>query len=218
MFRVLGAISLLITALLVAGCGGGGGGGTPPTTTSSGITVAISPQAIALSTGEQCGFNATASGGTNSAVTWSVVEEIDGGIVSSTGLYTAPGSDGLTCHVRATSVQDPSKYVDAIISIQGIGDPPSSGGVSISVSPHEVFLPPGEQVQFTATVTGHSNKAVDWSIVEDNAGTITTDGYYTTPHREMTVHVKATSQADSSKTAIATIVIIPSLPPFPFPT
>ncbi len=57
----------------------------------------------------------------NTAVTWSVLEA-GGGLVDSTGLYTAPGSTG-TFHVVATSVADPAISGSAVVTV-GTAPPP----------------------------------------------------------------------------------------------
>ena len=216
MFRLACVITLISLVVLMAGCGGGGG--TDPTDPETRpITVNINPTAITMQANEQYQFTGYATGGTNTAVTWTVTDDVDGGIISSTGLYTAPSTDGHTCHVRATSVEDPTKYADALVTIDGIGETPSgNNGVEVSVSPSQIFLPSGVHAQFTATVYGHSNTAVTWSIDESNVGTITQDGTYTAPSYSCTAHIRATSQADPTKSDTALVIVIPGgLPPLP---
>lgn len=208
---------LLVLSVVIAGCGGGGGSAPGDSPNTGSIQVSVLPGALALSPGGTCRFTATVSGTTNSAVTWSVDEPIDGGLVNSSGQYIAPSTEGV-CHVRATSVEDPSKSAAAVITVGGTGEiPPGQTGVSITISPKQVYLPPNETMWFTATVSGHSNTAATWAVVEPGGGTITQNGEYTTPNREMTVHVTATSQADPTKSATATVIVITDLPPIPFP-
>jgi hypothetical protein len=221
MLRFTCAVLLVLTFILVSGCGGGGGGTTPgggggtdPDPTN--ITVSVNPTEITLEANVQYQFHASASGGTNSAVMWTVTDEVDGGMITSTGLYTAPSTDSRTCHVRATSVEDPTKYKEILVTISGIGDPPTGEGVVVAVSPKEIFLPSSEQAQFTATVTGHSNHAVTWTVDEANSGTIAQDGTYTAPSQNCSAHVRATSQADPSKSDTALIIVLPGGgPPLP---
>ena len=217
MFRFACAILLALTAIFVSGCGGGAG--TSPTNNdpdTHNISVTISPTGLTLQANEQYQFRASASGGTNSAVMWTVTDEVDGGLVTNTGLYTAPSTDQRTCRVRATSVEDPTKYMEAIITIEGIGQPPTGDGVVVAVHPKEIFLLSGLQAQFTATVTGHPNHAVTWTVDETNAGAIAADGTYTAPSGSCTANIRATSQADPTKSDTALVIVLPSGgPPIP---
>jgi hypothetical protein len=80
--------------------------------------------------------------------------------------------------------------------------------VSVSISPTTTNLNIGETQQFAATVTGSTNTSVTWSVQEGSAGgTITSGGLYTTPSTPGTYHVVATSVADNSKSATATVVV-----------
>ena len=83
-------------------------------------------------------------------------------------------------------------------------------GVSISVAPVSISVAANATQQFTATVTGTTNLAVTWSVdgVEGGsaaAGTITSTGVYAAPGTAGTHQVKATSQADTTKSATATV-------------
>ena len=84
---------------------------------SSSITaVDISPASAAIGTNatQQFAATVTGTGVYDSAVTWSV--ESGGGSISAAGLYTAPATVG-SATVRATSVQDPSEYDEAAVTI-----------------------------------------------------------------------------------------------------
>jgi hypothetical protein len=86
--------------------------------------------------------------------------------------------------------------------------PQSDSVVAISISPTSVEVWGGGTQQFTASVTGTANKAVTWSI-DVCCGSITQTGLYTATNNEVlsTYRVIATSQADPSKTAVATVKI-----------
>ncbi len=80
--------------------------------------------------------------------------------------------------------------------------------VVIGVAPFTVTLARGTTQTFTATVTNTSNTAVNWSVDEGAAGgSITSAGVYTPPTTVGTYHVTATSQADTSKKATATVTV-----------
>jgi len=84
--------------------------------------------------------------------------------------------------------------------------------VAVSLSPGTQSLGTDGTQAFTATVTGSSNAAVTWSIQEGAAGgSISAAGVYTAPplvaNGTGTFHIVATSQADATKTASATVTI-----------
>ena len=76
--------------------------------------------------------------------------------------------------------------------------------VSVSVSPASANIATGASQQFTATVTGTTNTAVTWSAT---GGTISANGMYTAPSTAGTYSVRATSVADSTKSAAATVTV-----------
>ena len=84
--------------------------------------------------------------------------------------------------------------------------------VYVSVSPPTVSLAAGQTEQFTATVSGGSGvTAVTWGETP-NLGNIS-NGLYTAPASlagQQVVTVQATSVADSSKSATATVTLNPS--------
>lgn len=73
----------------------------------------------------------------------------------------------------------------------------------------------GTTEQFTATVSGASNTAVSWNVNgcvggTSSAGTITNSGLYTAPSNVPTtanVQISAVSQADSAKSAAASVTV-----------
>ena len=162
------------------------------------VSVSISPINAVVAPGGTQQFSATASGSTNTAVTWSVAS--GSGTVSNTGLYTAPPTAG-SATVMATSVADPSKVAIATVTITA----PAS--VSVSVTPASSTVNVNGTAQFTATVTGSSNTAVSWSA---SGGTVSSSGLYTAPASAGTYTVRATSAADPSKSASATAAVIPT--------
>ena len=191
---------LLGLALLVgiAGCGGTGATQQPPPPPP--VSVAISPGTSNVAEGGTLAFTATVTGSSNTAVTWSVQEGAAGGVVTSAGAYTAPQTAG-TFHVVATSAADPTRSAVATVTVHS--------AVSLTVSPATDLLGPGGTATFVAHVTGTSNTAVIWAVVEGpNGGTITPGGFYTAPSAQGTFHVMATSVADSSVNASSAITIV----------
>ncbi len=88
--------------------------------------------------------------------------------------------------------------------------PPPPPAVSVTISPKNVDNLPAEGTQvFTATVTGSSNQAVTWSVQESAwCGSVTGSGTYLAPNSPgLVCHVVATSQADTTKSDIATVTV-----------
>ena len=159
------------------------------------VSISLSPSTVSLSTGGQEQFTANVSGTSNTAVTWSA----SGGTVSTSGLYVAPATAG-TYTVTAVSAADTTKSASATTSVS------VAPVVSVSVSPTTVAMPQKWQQQFAATVSGSSNTAVIWSV-KQGTGTITQSGLYTAPQAVETDLISATSQADSTKSASASVTV-----------
>jgi hypothetical protein len=84
--------------------------------------------------------------------------------------------------------------------------------VSVSVKPRVAPLTFTQTQQFKATVLNTTNTAVTWrvdGIVGGNStvGTITTSGLYTPPKASGTHSIRATSKADSTRSASATVIM-----------
>ena len=99
-------------------------------------------------------------------------------------------------------------------------------GISVSPSGATVFagcptcvpVPwPPQTASFTATVTNSTNTAVTWAVTTANGGSITSGGVYTAPPitsgPPASATVTATSQADPTKVATATVTITPTTVP-----
>ncbi len=88
--------------------------------------------------------------------------------------------------------------------------------IRVTLTPNTASTHLTLSVQFTATVQNSTNSAVTWSLSGTGCsgaacGTISTAGLYTAPvsvPNPATVTVKATSVADSSKSASATVTIL----------
>lgn len=78
---------------------------------------------------------------------------------------------------------------------------------AVSVTPASATFSVSTSGTFVATVLGPANTAVTWSVQEANGGTVTAGGVYTSPATKGTYHVVATSVADPSRKAIATVIV-----------
>jgi RHS repeat-associated protein len=88
----------------------------------------------------------------------------------------------------------------------------SASGVFVQVSPTTASLYASQQQQFTASVSGNTNTAATWTY-SPQVGTLTTGGLYTAPASitaAQTLTVTATSQADTTKSASATVNLLPT--------
>jgi hypothetical protein len=80
--------------------------------------------------------------------------------------------------------------------------------VSVSINPPAATVALGARQPFTAAVRGSANTAVTWSVREGAAGgTIDSSGLYTAPATAGIYTVVATSQADPTKSAVATVTV-----------
>lgn len=84
---------------------------------------------------------------------------------------------------------------------------PVTVATRISISPTTSTLSVGASATFLASVQGPSNTGVTWSVTEAGGGTISSTGVYTAPATKGTYHVVATSVADPTKKATATVTV-----------
>ncbi|MFI5110085.1 MAG: choice-of-anchor Q domain-containing protein [Terriglobales bacterium] len=170
-------------------------------TAAPAVTVSVSPPSMSLQGGQSQPFTATVTGTSTKTVTWSLSAPV--GLLSSTGVYSAPAvvAAAQTVTVKATSTVDTTKFGTATVTLVP---------VSVSVSPTSKTLGGGQSQPFTATVTGSGNTTVNWSmnpLVGSMSGNV-----YNAPASvtaQQTVTVTATSAADPSKFASATVTLVP---------
>jgi hypothetical protein len=93
-------------------------------------------------------------------------------------------------------------------SITQAAAPAAAPAVAVGVSPSSATVARSATQPFTASVTGTSNTGVTWSIQEGAAGgAVSSAGLYTAPSSAGTFHVVATSVADPTKSAMATVSV-----------
>jgi Bacterial Ig-like domain (group 2) len=80
--------------------------------------------------------------------------------------------------------------------------------ISVTIKPSKVRLKAGATQQFISRVNGTDNQAVTWRVLEKSGGTVTTTGLYTAPDTDGTYHVRATSVADPTKSAQASVIVV----------
>jgi len=175
------------------------------------IAVVVSPATATLGPRETQQFTTSVSNTANTGVRWSIFPDV--GTITQTGLYTAPATitGSQVVSISAVSMADGTKIGQAQINLVN--------RVSVTLAPPEVSLMAGQTQQFTPTVTGAPNTAVTWTITPA-IGTISSTGLYTAPASFLaaaTVTVRATSVAETSRSATATVNLILSPPP-PLPS
>lgn len=107
-------VPVVVTALLLSGCGGGS---SPP------VAVSVSPKMVTLSPGASQVFKATVTNSSNVSVTWQVNSTPGGnakvGTVNVFGVYVAPATEPTppTVNVTAVSQADATKSATALVTI-----------------------------------------------------------------------------------------------------
>ncbi|MDR3671807.1 MAG: hypothetical protein P4L36_13240, partial [Holophaga sp.] len=178
------------------------------------VQVGLLPGASILASSGSLAFTASVSSTTNPAVTWTVDGIANGnftvGTVTGSGntvTYTPPAGTG-SHTLTATSIADPSKSASSVVTVQA-----SASSVQVAVTPAALSLNTGAASAITASVTGSSNTAVTWTVDDvangsASLGTLTGTGNtvtYTAPAAAGSHAVKATSSADGSKSATASV-------------
>jgi hypothetical protein len=181
----------------------------PPTTgTGQGVKIDVAPKEAETSPGGTVAFAASVTGTIETGVAWEVVEA-GGGAVDATGVYTAPSAAG-TFHVRVTSRADAQRQATATVTVTAPPPPPPPPppAVTVTVAPASGSALACQTLRLSATVTNATDTSVTWSVQEGTAGgTVSADGVYTAPASAGTYHVVATSRADTTKRAIATVAV-----------
>jgi hypothetical protein len=176
------------------------------------ITVTISPTSTSVTVSQSKQFSATVSGTTNNTVNWLVNGTQGGnatvGTISSAGLYQAPASvPSGTVTVTAESQAQSTATANATVSV-------TPAPIMVSISPTNPSLQLGQTLQFSATVSGTSNPAVDWLVSNVQGGntllgTVSATGLYTAPASVpgTAVTVTAESVANPSVSASTSVTI-----------
>ena len=208
------AWALSLVLITISGCSSGqssAGTSAPPT-----VSITISPTSANVQVGSTAQFSSSVSGSTNVSVVWQVNGVTGGaatsGIISSSGLYTAPMSvpSPSTVTVTAVSSADSTKSASATVSILPLP-------VTVTVTPSSAGVIVSQSQQFAATVSNTANTSVVWNVNgvaggSAQNGTISTTGLYTAPSSvpsPSTVTVTAVSSADSTKSGSVTVSILP---------
>jgi hypothetical protein len=148
----------------------------------------------------QSGSNCSPGCGTLSAVS-----SASGTPINYIGPSSEPANPAVT--LTAISVTDTARNAPAPINVTV-----NPGNVSIALSPKRAAITKFQTQSFAATISATSNLNVTWdvdTIVNGNStvGTVDVNGNYTPPATPGTHTVRATSQADITKSASSTIAV-----------
>lgn len=206
------------------------------TITTSAVTVSLSPTAVTLALGTSTGFTAAVSGTTNTGVTWMVNGILDGDstvgtiVADSTdpdlATYTAPATEPSSnpVTVEARSQADANASASAAVTLA----PP----VSVSLTPGSATLAVSLRQTFTAAVQNTADSGLQWevngvlggdstvgqicvvnsdpcqSVTSAPAGSVDYRAPSAVPSPNP-VSIRVTSQADPTKSATASVTILP---------
>ena len=175
--------------------------------------VSATPASAVLYGGQSQQFTANVTNTSNTTVTWMITPATGAGTISTSGLFTAPASVATqqTVTITATSTANSAAFTTMTVILVP--------NVTLSVTPPNATLYPGQSQQFTANVTNNMNTAVTWTlspapstIITAGLGTISTTGLYTAPTSFTTqqrVLITATSAVNSTAIATATVTLMP---------
>lgn len=189
----------VIAIAIIFGCGGGGGGGGTSGGGGGGTDngVSLTPKSAALAFGQVLSITGVVPGQANQVIRWSAT----GGSIAPTGAssaqYTAPNTAG-TYVITGRADANQNLFGTCVVTVSQVG---------VSIDPISTTVAPGGNVAFTATVTGATNQNVNFTAT---GGTITKVGNVGTYNAGTTpgvFSVTATSVADPSKKATASVTI-----------
>ena len=181
------------------------GATSPPAniTIDSHAIIVITPADAIVSLEKQVKLSAVVSGvpdgsGADSKnVTWSVITA-DGGSVTPDGVYTAPKREG-NFVVQAQSVFDPTKKATVTVKV--------ASGVAVVILPDNPTIGWQEALPLTAQVSNTGDQSVTW-VIDGNNGKITADGIYTSPKKDGTYTIIATSNYDPRRSGQVKVNVV----------
>jgi len=210
----------------LSGCGATGAAPSPSPAPPPppAVTVTVTPTSASIFLGQSQTFTAQVTGTNDTSVSWAAGGVTGGnsafGTITSSGVYTAPQilPSPAIVTITATSLANSSSSGSASVTIVS--------NIQVSISPPSATVAVGASQVFTATIagTGNPSTSVTWSLSgpacsAGNCGSIATTGdtaQYTAPTTlpsSPTVTLSATSVADPSKSAAATITLATSCSP-----
>lgn len=176
--------------------------------------LSLSPATLSMAAGGSATLTGKYSNVSASLLAWRIEEGAAGGTLvkaaATSGTqkmtYKAPASPGVYT-VRFYHIADSRYSARSVITVSA---PPP---VAVAVTPSSALVATGASQRFSASVSGAANSAVTWT---SSAGSISADGVFTAPLAAGSATVRATSVADPSKWASASVTITAPPPPASF--
>lgn len=188
--------AVMIALLIIFGCGGGGGGGGS-SNGGSNNGVILSPSSASLAFGQVLNLTGTVPGLANQGISWTAT----GGSITRTGVsaaqYTAPATAG-SYTITGRSEANANLYGTCVVTVSSVG---------VSIDPTTATVSPAGSVAFTATVTGAANTNVTFTATGGTVTKVGNVGTYNAGGTTGNFSVTATSVADPSKKATASVTI-----------
>jgi hypothetical protein len=194
-----------LCAALLAGCGQGASSGDhqPPP---------IDISKISLTYVCENRYRAVNSASVAVTVSWQVENSGDQGTVD---LPAAPSNQAFsetffsTRAIGTVVLSAGATRIASVANQQTPCTPQNFPLVEVALTPTAASVAPGGTLQLSAQVTGDPDTAVFWSVKERTGGAVDATGVYTAPQTTGTFHVIATSHADPSRSATATVTVRP---------
>ena len=168
------------------------------------VSVSLSPTTATLSPGGSQQFTATVNNASDTSVAWTMSGYSSASTTLASGLLTLGTDETGPITVRATSNADPTKYAEATVTVTAAPE------VSVSIDPASASVNKGATQNFTATVNNASDTSVAWTMSGQlSPATTLNNGLLTVGADETaaTITVRATSNADPTKYAEATVTV-----------
>jgi hypothetical protein len=207
--RNMRLVSCLVALAVVAAPGCGGGGNSNVNAVQQPlpqVSVKVFPSKATTPVGTVQPFTAVVYG-TSSAVKWTA----SAGTIDESGNYKAPLTvpAGGTAKVTATTITSPAVSGSAMVTV-------TTQAVTLSITPSTATVKAGFFQTYAAVVGGTTNVNATWSVT-DFPGDLTFPGFiaggiYSAPAPVLTPDsflISAVSSADPTKTALASVSVIP---------
>ena len=179
------------------------------------INVAVSPGLTSVQKGTSELFTAIVGvqGGASTLVNWTVnggSSTVDETTINSDGTLNVHANESAsTLTVRATSIEDPTRFGEATVTVMSV--PVAPDVTAVEVTPKAPIVQTGQTQQFAATVTAVDGAphTVLWSITGNTSigTTITQNGLLTVAANEMAASITITA-ASAFNGAISDFAIV----------
>ena len=189
-----------------------------PATVSAGQNVTLAGTGSAAA----CGHNVVTYAWTNVGAATNPIQNAN----TATATVVAPATGSFTVRLTVTDDAGRTDTADVVVSTTSATTtapsnansgkcPQAAMPVAVTVTPATATVQTGAMATFMAAVTNTSNMAVTWSVNGVNGGNstigmISSTGMYTAPATvpsPAAVTIKATSVADTTKSAMATVTV-----------